>query len=73
MTGLGPQGGDKHFKHDQSISSDTWNITHRLGKFPSVTIVDSAGTHVVGDVQYVDISNIIITFSSPFSGIAYLN
>lgn len=59
--------------HNQNQASDTWVITHTLHKFPSVTIVDSAGTVVVGDVQYIDEDNIICTFKHEFSGMAYLN
>ncbi len=61
------------YVHEQAQVSDVWTITHDLDKHPSVTVVDSAGTVVVGDVQYIDNSNIIITFNGAFSGTAYLN
>ena len=61
------------FVHEQARVSDVWEVTHDLDKHPSVTVVDSAGTVVVGDVQYVDNSNIILTFNGAFSGTAYLN
>lgn len=64
---------DKFFVHTQLVPSNTWNIQHPLDKFPSVTVVDSAGTVVVGDVSFVDADNIVIRFNSPFSGKAYLN
>ncbi len=60
------------FIHTQSSVSSTWNITHELGGRPSVTIVDSAGTVVVGDVVYNSNTSITVLFSSPFSGYAYL-
>ena len=44
-----------------------------MGKYPSVTVADSAGSEVVGEVQYVDSNNVILLFASPFSGVAYLN
>lgn len=59
--------------HVQNQASDCWFIEHKLKKYPSVTIVDTAGTVVVGDVLYVDNNNIICTFTHPFSGTAYLN
>lgn len=65
--------GDKHFSYNQSSSSAVWSITHSLGKFPSVSVIDSAKNLVVGDVQYVDANNLIITFTSAFSGKAYMN
>lgn len=59
--------------HHQDRASDTWEIHHTLHKWPSVTIVDSAKTVVVGCIQYIDEDYIILTFSQPFSGTAYLN
>ena len=50
-----------------------WEINHNLGKFPSVSIVDSAGTVVIGDVSHTDINNLTISFASGFAGTAYLN
>ena len=61
------------YVHEQSPASDTWVINHNLKKYPSVTIVDSAGRVVIGEVQYIDNALIICSFSAPFSGIAYLN
>jgi hypothetical protein len=59
--------------HTQNQASNTWSIQHNLNKYPSVTVVDSAGTVVIGGVQYIDENYIICTFSHPFSGTAYLN
>jgi hypothetical protein len=56
----------------QSLPSDTWNITHSLSGKPSVTIVDSAGTIIIGDVQYLSNTQIQVSFTAPFSGSAYL-
>jgi hypothetical protein len=58
--------------HTQASASSTWNIVHALGGRPSVTIVDSAGTVVVGDVVYNSNTSITVLFSAPFSGFAYL-
>jgi hypothetical protein len=54
-------------------STDVWNLEHNLGRFPAVQVVDTAGSVVIGDIQYVDQNNITITFSAPFQGTAYLN
>ncbi len=64
---------DKHYVHNQSSSAATWNITHNLNKYPSVTVVDSAGTVVAGDITYVGANSLTVTFRSAFSGKAYLN
>jgi len=50
-----------------------WTITHNLEKFPSVTIVDSSGNVVIGDIIYLNNMQIRITFVGAFSGKAYLN
>lgn len=61
------------YTYEQGISSDVWVIQHNLNKHPSVTVVDSAGNEVVGHVHYDDLNNVTVTFTSPFSGKAYLN
>jgi len=48
-------------------------ITHNLGKFPSVTIVDGNNQIVTGQVDYMNSNVIQVTFSIPFSGCAFLN
>ena len=57
---------------EQGQAAATWVITHTLGGKPSVTIVDSADTHVFGEVTYNSNSQITVTFSAAFSGKAYL-
>jgi hypothetical protein len=64
---------DKTFTFTQSIASSTWSVTHNLDKFPSVSVVDSGNTAVVGSVEYINENELTITFSAPFSGYAYMN
>ena len=71
--GVSASGGDKSYTFNQISPKDVWKIPHRLGKYPSVTVVDSGGNKVVGDVKYIDINNLEISFVGGFSGIAYLN
>jgi hypothetical protein len=61
------------YVHDQIMASATWTIDHPLKKFPSVNIVDSAGSLVEGDVEYISDSRVIVSFIAEFSGKAYLN
>ncbi len=61
------------YTHNQSSSSTLWTVTHNLGKFPSVTVVDSAGTWFVGDVSYTNENELTISFRYAFSGKAYCN
>ena len=65
--------GVQGYIHDQAMPSIYWNISHGLNKRPSVTVVDTAGTVVSGNVDYIDSNNILLTFNSAFSGQAYLN
>jgi hypothetical protein len=62
-----------NYIHVQSIASDTWTINHPLDKFASVTVVDSAENVVYGNVQYISMTQIQVTFSAAFGGKAYLN
>ena len=67
-------GFDKHYVHSQDMPASVWYInSHGLDKFPSVTVVDTAESVVVGEVEYIDLDSIIITFNAAFSGSAYLN
>jgi hypothetical protein len=59
--------------HTQTLASAQWTVAHNLGKNPSVSIVDSAEEEVVGEVQHLDVNNLIIRFSAAFSGKAYLS
>jgi len=64
---------DKNFVFIQNTPSALWAIQHNLNKYPSVTVSDSADSVVVGDIEYIDANKLLITFSAPFSGMAYLN
>ena len=61
------------YTHNQAVSSNYWVITHNLGFFPSVSVVDSGGNMVVGDVTYISENQISIAFSASFGGKAYLS
>ena len=65
--------GDKDFVFIKSTPDSVWDITHDLDKYPSVTVVDSAGSVVIGDITYTSKSALTVTFSAAFSGKAYLN
>lgn len=58
--------------HTQATPSDTWVINHPLDGYPSVMVVDSASTVVIGEVSYVSTSQVVVEFTAPFSGFAYL-
>ena len=58
--------------HTQGTAATTWTITHALGGYPSVSIVDSARTVVYGEINYPNTTQVVVNFSSAFSGYAYL-
>lgn len=66
-------GGDKHYTHVQRVASDVWVVTHNLNKYPSITVVDSAETVVIGDAEYLDLNTVRLTFIGAFAGKAYFN
>lgn len=68
-----PEDGDLNFTFNQPTPAATWSIAHNLGKNPSVSVADSAGTLVHGEVDYINNNSLTITFSAAFSGKAYLN
>ena len=61
------------FIFDQGVPATTWDITHNLGKFPSITVIDTGNTVVTGEYNYVTNNRVILTFSAAFAGKAYLN
>lgn len=69
----GDTGATVNYIHDQLVESEIWEIAHNTDKFPSVTIVDDNGDEIIGDVNYVDSNRIIIEFTVPLIGKAFLN
>lgn len=62
------------FTWNQATASTTWTISHTLGYFPAVTVVDSTGTLIFpATVHYVDVATVQLTFSAAVGGLAYLS
>lgn len=70
-----PSGGgsDAKYVFIQGSPAATWNITHGLGKFPSVVTVDSTKDVVIGEVVYIDTNSVEVKFGGSTTGAAYLN
>ena len=64
---------DKTFVFNQDAPAAVWDITHNLGKFPSVSAVDTQKTIYWGNVNYISTNRLTITFTSAFAGQAFLN
>jgi hypothetical protein len=61
------------FEHNQGSASNSWTITHNLGFKPNVTVIDSAGNIVEGEIAYTNSNLLTVSFASAFSGKAYLS
>ena len=61
------------YVHEQGISQDTWVIEHNLNKFPTVVLVDSAGTTFRAAVVYDSLNKCTVYMNGATSGKAYLN
>ncbi len=68
-TAEGPYG----YVHNQSTPAATWTIDHNLGWHPNVTVINSAGDVVMGDMAYQTLNRVVLTFNGAFSGTAYLS
>ncbi len=70
----GPPGSSGDANFTQSFTSQSSvTVTHNLAKYPSVTVLDSAGDEVEGLVDHLSTNQLTLTFSAPFTGIAICN
>lgn len=65
--------GGANYTHEQTIPANVWLIQHDLDKKPSITLVDTNEDVIEGDVQYIDMNRVLVTFNSAFTGKAYCN
>ena len=65
--------GTPTFIFNQGVPATTWDITHNLGKFPSVSVINNNNVVINGEVTYIDNNNVQLNFSAGFTGKAYLN
>ena len=63
----------KTYVHEEGLPSDTWEINHNLNKFPSVVLVDSAGTTFRAAVKYDSLNKCTVYMNGATTGKAYLN
>ena len=69
---------DVTYTYPVTTAASTWTITHNLGRFPSVTVVDTGGTIINGSVIYNSANQLTVTFfqggsALALTGKAYLN
>src|SRR4029077_19050341 len=56
----------------QAVPAAVWHITHDLGYPPAITVIDTSGSQVEGDVVFAG-NTVTLTFSAAFAGTAYLS
>lgn len=61
------QDGDKNYTATFS-PTDNLVVTHNLNKYPAVDVINSAGDEVVGNVNYLTLNSLVVSFSAPFGG-----
>lgn len=71
--GVSYKPGDVRYVHDQPVSLTPWVISHGLGKFPGVTLVDSDMSEIGADVRYDSLNQVTVTFAVPVAGKAFLS
>jgi hypothetical protein len=57
----------------QQTPSATWTITHSLGFVPNVLTMNESGQEIMGAVSSATITTLVIQFSEPVTGYAYLS
>lgn len=60
------------YVHNQTTSSTQWNITHNLGFFPNVTVLDNENRIIEADTVYLNTNSVRIVMNVALSGVAYL-
>lgn len=66
------EGEDKHYTQDFTFLAAV-TVNHNLEKKPAVTVIDSAGDEVVGDVKHIDNNQLIVTFNAENTGTVFCN
>lgn len=73
-SGENPSGeGDKNYYHTQGVPAEEWIIEHNLGKYPSVTVISSAGEEIYCDKRFPSMNKVVLNFGTAISGAAFLN
>jgi hypothetical protein len=63
----GAGSGDKHYTQ-AFISASGLTVTHNLGKYPAVTVHDSADEEVEVEVEHTNTNELVLSWRGTFSG-----
>lgn len=72
LLGSGLHISDVAYTHIQTSLSNVWEINHNLQFIPNITVVDLSGMTVEGERIY-NSGSVLISFSQPIAGAAYLS
>lgn len=61
---------DSAYQHTQGVADTTWTVNHNLGRYPAVTVLDSANTEIECDVEHTSTNQVVLTLAYATSGIA---
>lgn len=64
---------DAGFVYHSEIPQKVWNISHNLGKYCSVTVVDEGKNVIYPDVNYVSENEVRVSATSELTGYAFCN
>jgi len=67
----GGGGSSTGYVHNQATAATTWIVTHNLGYYPNVTVLDTVGNTVEGDITHLSVTQLRIIFSAAITGKAY--
>lgn len=62
-----------NYFYEQQRAAKTWEVTHNLNKYPSVTVIDTEGRVAYGEIVYNSLNKVTLSFSAAFSGSVTLN
>lgn len=68
----GSGGASARFSWTPPSAQEIWMIPHNLGFKPQVTVMDVSGEVVHGNVNYLDLNTLTVSFTVPFYGTAQL-
>lgn len=66
-------GNDKNYIYEQTEPKNAWIITHNLGKYPCVEIINDNNIKIMGEIEYISENEIIARFNKEYTGKAILN
>jgi hypothetical protein len=69
---MGPPGSASTAVFPFAVPALTWTVAHFLGRYPAVTILDTANEVILATYQYVDRNVIEVSFGAPTNGTVYL-